>query len=198
MKLKLKRDDIALGEKDDESKQGARRLTAMLKFMTATAFFLIPNSALSQNMNDFSGSYFCTTDAVGGVSYNDSAGKWEGAIFRGESRYILNVKFFGEVENIYRTDIRAYFVTFSKHGDKATGALETSCDTKNDNLREINSSLSYISNNGSFSCRVIGGDLDVNLSNGRFLQSYVWGYVDGEDNNDNTPNIEIGKCSRIN
>jgi len=190
--------DITLSERNDVAKKGVRKLKSALKLMAATAFLFTPDLALSQNANDFSGSYFCTGDAVGGVSYNNGAGKWEGAVFSSGDQYILNVKFFGEVENIYRTDIRAYFITFSEHGNKATAASETSCDTKIDELRKINSSLSYISDQGSFSCRVIGGDLNVNLLNGRFLQSYVWGYVDGADDNNNTPNIEIGTCSRIN
>lgn len=172
-------------------------MKAILRIVFAVAFWIAPNVALSGNMSDFSGSYFCTADAAGGVSYNDGTKKWEGTIFRVEDRYILTVKLFGEVEQEYQTDKKTYFVTFSEHGNEAVGVLEGSCYTNNNKLREINPLISYITENGDLSCKLMGGDLDVNLVNGRFLKSYNWGYVDGVDNNSNTPHIEIGKCSRI-
>jgi hypothetical protein len=37
----------------------------------------------------------------------------------------------------------------------------------------------------------------VDLTTLRYITIYSSGYVDGVDNNDHTPNIEIGRCSRI-
>lgn len=183
--------------KYDETKKGVRKLNGILKTMSVTALFIIPSNALAIEGKDFSGSYFCTADAAGGVSYNDTSKKWEGTVFRVEDRYILKVEFFREVKRDWAAFNNAYFVTLSEHGNKATDILESTNYTNDNNLREINPLISYISAAGSFSCQIVLGTLEVNLSTGRFLKTYNWGYVDGADNNDNTPFIQIGKCSLI-
>ena len=172
----------------------------ILTIVAVIASFVIPSNAIAEIINDFSGSYFCTADAAGGIRYNDSADKWEGAIFNEEDRYILKVKISGEVmKDDLVGVVNTYSISFLKHGAEETSNFVGNCFTKiAKKISELSDNGSiHIRENGSFSCKMIGGDLEVNLSNGRFLRSYVWGYVDGEDNNNNTPYIEIGKCSRI-
>ena len=50
---------------------------------------------------------------------------------------------------------------------------------------------------GSFRCEIFFGEFLVNLKTKRFLKSYLFGYIDGNDNNNNTPAVTIGKCSPL-
>ena len=36
-----------------------------------------------------------------------------------------------------------------------------------------------------------------NLTNNRFLSIYDFGYIDGRDNNDETPSVSGGTCTKI-
>ena len=51
--------------------------------------------------------------------------------------------------------------------------------------------------NGYLQCQVLGGTLRMNKNNLRYLLTYEFGYLDGKDNNENTPSIKIGKCSPL-
>jgi hypothetical protein len=53
------------------------------------------------------------------------------------------------------------------------------------------------SNYGVMRCSDIFGTLIFNMVTRRYLSSYLAGYTDGSDNNDNTPNIEIGVCTKL-
>ena len=50
---------------------------------------------------------------------------------------------------------------------------------------------------GYFRCTAGLIDYVFNVNTGRFLQSYLAGYVDGEDNNDNTPYVAAGTCTKL-
>lgn len=46
-------------------------------------------------------------------------------------------------------------------------------------------------------CWTFGGELIFNPKTLRYIHTYLHGYISGEDNNDNTPTITIGKCSPL-
>ncbi len=50
---------------------------------------------------------------------------------------------------------------------------------------------------GSFRCEIFFGEFLFNPKTKRFLQTFIFGYIDGKDNNENTPSIIIGKCSPL-
>lgn len=50
---------------------------------------------------------------------------------------------------------------------------------------------------GTFRCNILFGEFLFNSKTKRFLKSFVAGYVDGEDNNDNTPAVMAGTCSPL-
>jgi len=54
-----------------------------------------------------------------------------------------------------------------------------------------------INDYGYLNCTLYFGDLRFNKKNLRYMTSYFIGYVDGKDNDDNTPNIEFGECSPL-
>jgi hypothetical protein len=152
-------------------------------------------TAFAQGSGKFHGKWFCTEDAVAGVSYNEAYNKWESTHFRTGKRLLLNVSFLENVKHdLLQKMIGTYKVTLSPHGsdDKDT------CYTQNPQLKNTNPFANFIfDNSGWISCDLMGGELKVNLTNGRFLKSYTFGYTDGVDNNENTPGIAIGVCTRI-
>jgi hypothetical protein len=50
---------------------------------------------------------------------------------------------------------------------------------------------------GIMSCNKIFGEFNFNTKNRRYISTYIAGYIDGVDNNDNTPHIEIGICTKL-
>lgn len=154
--------------------------------------------ANAEELGLFEGSYFCTEDAAGGVRFDDTLNKWDSTLFSANRRYVVNVARHSETTDWLGELKTVYTVTVSEHGVEESGVLSDTCSTTNPTLRSYNTLTHFISDTGQLSCRRFGGDWKMNLENGRFLSTYVWGYVDGIDNTANTPSIQIGTCSRIN
>jgi hypothetical protein len=171
----------------------------MKKYVTVYFFCCLgATETFAEDTIEFAGTYFCTADAVGGVRYNEFTGDWVGGEFTAGNIYILNIRNNREIIDEFNGKLRmTYFIEFSEQG-AGSDILANSCNTKSNQLRSINPLASFISDSGHFSCDLIGGDLAVDLGTLRFLKSYTWGYVDGVDNNRNTPLIMVGTCSRVN
>jgi len=60
---------------------------------------------------------------------------------------------------------------------------------------EYRCSVTESSNN--YICRDGVGDFLFSPKSGRFIKSYMAGYWDGEDKNEDTPSITRGRCSKI-
>ncbi len=50
---------------------------------------------------------------------------------------------------------------------------------------------------GVMRCNNLFGTFIFNTKTRRYLSTYIAGYIDGVDNNDNTPSIEIGICTKL-
>jgi hypothetical protein len=50
---------------------------------------------------------------------------------------------------------------------------------------------------GFIACDMIFGQFIFNSAHLRYLMTYPVGFIDGKDNQDNTPSIEIGSCSPL-
>ena len=165
------------------------------KILVVLLFPLLAQTAFAQNSGKFHGKWFCTEDAVGGVSYNEGLDKWESTHFRTGARYVLAISFLQNVKHdLYKRMMATYTVTLSRHG----GDYKDTCYTINPQLKATDPFANFISDSsGLIACDLMGGRLNVNLTNGRFLKSYTFGYTDGVDNNDNTPAISVGVCTKI-
>ncbi len=87
---------------------------------------------------------------------------------------------------VFRNDNKKILI--SKKNDKwivkeFDNSFETECEPPNE----------Y----GYMFCNKIFGELKFNTKNKRYISTYLSGYIDGKDNNDNTPAIEIGICSKL-
>lgn len=49
----------------------------------------------------------------------------------------------------------------------------------------------------AFQCRTGIGQFYFSSESGRYIKTYTAGYWNGKDNNENTPHIERGRCSKI-
>ena len=50
---------------------------------------------------------------------------------------------------------------------------------------------------GFMFCDIFGGELKLSIKSGRYMSTYIVGYIDGKDNDENTPHIEIGVCTAL-
>lgn len=126
----------------------------------------------------------CAGEAAAGLWYNEQNKKWEGAsFFRPQQQFVLKMKFVRARENM-----SDYGATVTMSG-KDTGLPCTTTDT--------DETVTVADSDRSFSCTTVAYDYVFNLSTNRFLSMYIYGYVDGNDNNDNNPVVEGGTCTKI-
>lgn len=157
---------------------------------------IAPNMTFAQSNKDYSGTYLCIADASGGIRYDDASNQWVGTRFNTDKRYILTAKANGLVNDpIFDLPKMTYIITWKQHGANWDEFM-SGCWTVSDELRKINPMSSYL-DFGSLNCRAYGGPLTVNFNNLRFMSTYLYGFVDGMDNNENTPFIHVGKCTKI-
>jgi hypothetical protein len=139
---------------------------------------------------DLTGAYFCHTDAVGGLQYSASAGKWIGTGFSPSGAFVLKVTRTGghtAIDAIGQSEpVDDYAVDFT---DQDSG-YKSACGP-NDGKVSIWASTSVIR------CFAMFEDMQANLSNMRFLSTYAMGYLDGVDDNSNNPSIKAGTCVKI-
>lgn len=113
--------------------------------------------------------YLCTADMVTGFSWNEEDRKWTSTNFNvNNENYLIS-----SVES----ETGGYYV-IKKLGDKKT----------------IATCQSGFDERGFLYCKDIVV-FRMNREARRYLLVYPSGYVEGHDNNDNTPFVEIGKCS---
>jgi hypothetical protein len=128
--------------------------------------------------------YYCVGQAAGGLWYNERTKKWEGASFRAERKFVLKMNFLRVIDQ-YESD---YKITLTQQGESTSLPCK-----RNYSVETVSVADQY----RSFSCTTIAYDYVFNLQTNRFLEIYVHGYVGGTDNNDNTPAVQGGTCTKI-
>jgi hypothetical protein len=172
----------------------------MLKpiFCFALATFSAVGASAQSVMLDsagYAGSYFCVSDAAGGVWFDKATNKWIGSTFSASERYVVKIVQHSLMPDTLGNMSTTYTVSVAAHGQQAGEGIP--CTSANGDLRKVDVGLNFIGETGEFSCMQFGGEWVMNLKNMRFLQSYLWGYVDGVDDNRNTPYVQIGTCTKI-
>ncbi|MFD1481439.1 hypothetical protein [Paracoccus nototheniae] len=151
-----------------------------------------PASILYDSSGDFAGNYLCLGSASGGVRFDSRSNSWEGATFKtDEDRYIFTVEALGSVTRPAfftgaEESVMQYHVTASNFDQTSPG----SCSWNGEQLEKI-------SRQGDFRCNSALVEYSVNISTMRFMATYRQGYIDGQDNNFNTPSVTIGQCSKF-
>lgn len=137
--------------------------------------------------DDLSGSYLCVQEVGGGLRFDETTRKWTSANFRAEDKLVFTLKFLGSGEDKYIGSYADYTITISILG--GSSEPET-CLGRNPDY-SVRTWGRY------FACSSIT-QYQVNLEDMRYLETYAVGYVDGKDNNENTPSIFGGTCAKIN
>jgi hypothetical protein len=155
-----------------------------LMLLTAT------ESSTANAQSDKSVSYFCATDSAGGLWFNSSSKKWEGSTFRGNEKFVLRLKFLRSrtQKNTFNVDeaVTDYEVTATQAGENFAAPC------LGGNKTEVT-----VDQYGMVECEWAMGELRFNSRNNRFILAYLRGYINGKDNNDDTPSMSGGICTKI-
>jgi len=152
----------------------------------------MPSMALGLERRD--GAYYCTEKFSGGVQYNKTLQQWEGTSFVPGKGFVVKLSFRETVKNTLGTDEDAYDVTITEEGTSPTRF--NGCVVLARLPSEPQPPL--IDEFSDLSCTDEAG-LTVykfNFRTRRFLKIYTAGYLFG-DNNDDTPAISGGLCTKI-
>jgi hypothetical protein len=132
--------------------------------------------------------YFCTVEAMGGIS-NDNASKvWEGTSFRPRGKFImrLHLEASRQMKEMpsQRIDEYSVFVTEagSNKSEKCSAPGKETVDVYDiPSPRWVVCSFSFY-------------EIKVNLTNNRFVKAFLFGYFNGTDD---TPSVAGGTCTKI-
>ena len=164
----------------------------MINRCLATTFALVLAyglSATAQPLND--GVYLCTKEFSGGLAYDAKTKKWHSTTFKPDGKFVLRLKYTGQIiEKTFGSEKIAYY-QYDIMLTPAGTSEEYSCiDPGGRKTVSIRDRL-------YFRCGSLSGYYAFDLQNNRFLQAYLEGYVGGRDNNDDTPFVAGGTCSKI-
>jgi hypothetical protein len=101
---------------------------------------------------------------------------------------------FSSSQQIY---LKLKYVRTATEGDEY--AATVTLDGRNDALPCIayRTELAQIDDLGFLVCRTKLYNYKFNLKAGRFVESYLMGYISGDDTNDDTPVLSGGVCTKI-
>jgi len=148
-------------------------------------------SALAQSKD---AAYYCVADAAGGLKYNESMKKWEGASFRPEAKFALRMNF---LRARVQKEEYSSLVAEEQVSDYTVTVTTSGSNTGVDCISQYPSKTVTVYESGNFRCYTAVTEYIFNVRTNRFLAISRVGYVGGEDNNDNTPSIQGGTCTKI-
>jgi hypothetical protein len=135
------------------------------------------------------GSYYCVTEFVGGVAYDETLKKWDSTRFRPHEKFVVHFKYAGPHmvgDQSYTDD---YFVTVTPSG---SGKTESCKNYKGEEKVEFTRGV------GRGDCEARLGRYTFGLRYNRFLKTFEFGgYAIGMDQNTDTPSISGGTCTKI-
>jgi hypothetical protein len=154
----------------------------MMRLFVAGLLVAIASNAVAEEK----ASYFCTAEVSGGIYFDNQTKHWIGATFKAEKRFVLNTTLISE-----RTDYGVLKTIFHVTKTDAGSNDSTPCKESGQVGIDVTSAFREIRCTvGAFNL-VFGRDIN------RFLMIYPEGYVKGEDNNDDTPSVIAGICTKI-
>jgi hypothetical protein len=140
----------------------------------------------------FSGAYYCVAEFAGGLSFDESRKTWESARLHHDSKVVLRLRYEGTVKQkdaLSETLWENYTVTLETAGEKHAALCTSDFDYPSKTV--------LVGSYGYVSCTANLTLYRFNLRNNRFLAAYLQGFVNGADNNDNSPNVAGGRCTKI-
>lgn len=149
---------------------------------------LTAGPAMAQEMTDYSGSYICIDEFGGGLRYDETAKRWQSAKFNPTGRFVLSLT-----------------MTNSRPAWEGSDLMEGVYDATVSEFGRTEPDVCYGGGEGgkvemwgpTLRCTAALESIVINLETMRFLSAYQVGFVEGEDNNNNTPWMMGGTCAKI-
>ncbi len=139
-------------------------------------------------------SFFCVAEAAGGLFFNAGQKRWVGAVFKANEKFILRLKFIDVKVGTGKFDKDELYANFEVFLTPSGSNFESKCTP----LGDRDKATVAISTYGGFACNANIQEYVFNLNSNRYLNLYYSGYTDGADNNENTPSVTGGVCTKIN
>lgn len=158
-----------------------------MQFMRVLCILAVfaPSAAKSQIA---SSSFFCAAEFVGGLAYNVYQKHWESATFTPTQKFVLTIKVVStRVEDSESID--DLIVTVTPSGSSFAAPCSRSGGAQQSTIPSMYGLIQCVANVTEYT---------INRRNNRFLASYSYGYINGKDNNDDTPTMSGGTCTKIN
>jgi hypothetical protein len=138
-------------------------------------------------------SYFCTVEFAGGLAFNDTSKNWESVKFRPDNKFVLKLQFVSKrLQKNMISEKDEPVADFNATLTKAGTSEGHPCFSQ-----DSGQTLSMTGDFDYLSCDYFPSEYQFNLKNNRFLTYYKFGYLNGTDNNDNTPAVSGGTCTKI-
>ncbi len=138
-------------------------------------------------------SLYCVAEFAEGAWFNSSIKRWDGSVFRPESKFIMRATFLrtrtDQTTINYPIQFDDYNVTITESGSDFT------IDCYRDG--EGNSKIVSFNKFSRGQCKTGSMEYVFNLKTNSFLQIYSAGYKRGQDNNNDTPSISGGTCTKM-
>lgn len=169
-------------------------MTAILTFRVLAVFVSTVSAAAAQtpSVPDFSGTYLCKTEAMGGIAPTQDGG-WIGKSFNhGDQSYLIKLTDTGERMDIEYAVVKArlYTVGIKEFGtdDKLRNCFGQRPVTKGEVVATID---------GDMQCTYFDSTYIFDFSTMRFQIMFKGGYMDADGDNEDTPYVSVGKCERV-
>ena len=160
--------------------------------MKRVAVFLLLStiSCAAQPIGDKA--YYCEAQFSGGLAFSETTKRWGATTFRPSDKFVLKLKY---LEKRLEKDALGKPVERYHYRITTTDAGQSDpmpCfDFRNEQATV------WIGNGLYFNCEGVTRTYIFNLKANRFLSTYLNGFIDGVDNNDNTPFVAGGLCTLI-
>jgi hypothetical protein len=146
---------------------------------------LVPIAAWAQSRD---ASYFCSAEVAGGLAFDTVNNRWIGTSFVPSEKFVLKMQYeasktdevFHEPTDYYKVEVTEYGKKYPLPCISQSGAADVSVAT-----------------GGLLICETVVQQLQFNPANLRFARYYEAGFTNGKDNNDDTPAISAGTCTKI-
>ena len=127
--------------------------------------------------------YVCKVEFTGGLAYDVESKSWRSTTFQPKGKFIFRLKFVKtQIEKI-GLHAANYEATVTEAGRNR----EVSCAGGKDKTTSADQ-------DGTLDCATALYEYKFNLKNNRFLRAYLAGYVNGMNENSDTPGVSGGTC----
>jgi hypothetical protein len=147
----------------------------------------------AQTSGPFDGAYYCTAEFAGGGWYNEQAKRWEGATFKPEKGFVLKLKALAEGTEKSWNDKDVTFYEYEVVTTEVGEPHSSKCFAPGSGERPVK-----VYESGYVACTSDAlTDYRFSLKHLRYLSSYMYGFIDGSNDNSDTPHTSGGTCTKI-